>query len=204
MKINAHRHLALAVVFLLPGCAALKPAKDHESRYILDALPGKTVQGRRHCVIRLPPVQVARYLQGDEITVRDNGNKIDYPLNNRWAEPLDAGMRRVLSADLRVAPFVEQVLIDEPAYPGRPVDTVSVRLLSCEGVKTNGVGVAEFSAAWEITEGAAPERIVAHGIFQPAPKPWPPGNYARLAADLSQDIRELSEVILDALARQNH
>lgn len=188
---------------LMAGCAPFQPAHDHEQHYILDALPGKAPSSRERLVVRLPAVEVAQYLQGEEMAVRSNGNEVDYPLNHRWAEPLDAGMRRVLSEELRAAPLVEQVLIDEPSPPERTVYRVSVRLLACEGMKNGGGGgEARFSAAWEITKDGSPESVVAHGVFQPPPAPWAADNYNQLASDLSRAARGLTDVILDALAHQ--
>jgi uncharacterized protein len=198
---------ALALAALTAGCSFLKPAQNETRYYLLT--PASPVAARTHtnsstpgCVVRLRPVEVADYLNTVDMAVRTGPNQIHFALFHCWAEPLDAGIRRVLAEDLTATPLVRQVLTDQPAPPGRPVYTLSIRVLACEGVSsTNHVGSTAFAAAWQIVDSGAPHTILAHGVFRAQPGSWTPGDYAQLAGQLSRAVADFSNVLLDALSQ---
>ena len=130
--------IACVLAVLAAGCMSLKPVKDQTRYYILTpaakgpAASGSAARGR--LVVRLQLVEVADYLKGREIAVRSGANEITFATDHDWAEPLDAGVRRVLAEDLRASPGIGQVVTDQPAPAGRPVKTIVLRVLACEGV----------------------------------------------------------------------
>lgn len=196
------RLFQIAIVAALAGCALLKPTPDNVRYYILTSSSKMAAAetARPRLVVRLQPVEVARYLQGGDIAVRAGANEIIYPLNDRWAEPLDAGVRRVLAENLRALPTIGDVLTDQPAPPGQPVHAIFVRVTACEGVQKNArAGAIAFEASWQITSGTS-ESVLAHGIFKAGPEAWTPGNYAQLADHIGRALRDFSGVLADALA----
>ncbi|HEY3860525.1 MAG TPA: ABC-type transport auxiliary lipoprotein family protein [Verrucomicrobiae bacterium] len=203
MKFLRPAFLGAAVAVFATGCLSLKPAQDQERHYILAAAPAHRAEtNRSRAVISLRPVDVARYLRGLDIAIRTGQNEITYPLNERWAEPLDDGIRRVLAEDLGASPAVREVLTEQPAPPGHPVYAIYVRVLACEGVwNTRGPGSIAFKAEWQIIQSGPPETIIDQGVFQDGVIAWTAGDYGQLASRLDGVLGHFADAIVAALAR---
>lgn len=188
------------LIALAWGCSTFKPVHEELHHYILSPQPlaaaNRGTTAHEAMTVLLKPVDVARYLEGRDIAVRNGDNEITYPMDDRWAEPLDAGIRRVLTQDLGQSRAVSFVLTDEPS-PGRQVTSIYVRLLACDAVKTNGTGSIAFAAQWEITSRSE----VTHGLFHGPPARWSPGDYGGFAAAISRDLRDFSDVLLNELQK---
>ena len=201
--------LAAACVLVLgAGCSLFpKPAPDPTRHYVLtgptptavnDALP----KGRLKVGVRA--VQIAPYLDGKAMIVRRGDNEVDYRDYARWAEPIATGLNRMLVARLYASEKVARVF-PQP-YPfdvARDVD-VAVSVLRCEGrVKPDGTAVVSFVCAVEIVkvgENSGGGVAVLHREIYEAPElPWVEGDYAALAAGISENIGKLADVILAKL-----
>lgn len=196
---------AVALLVVAGGCAFLKPAENETHYYMLTAsnsADGSANHPETGCVVRLLPVEVANYLQTQNMAVRTGTNEVNFALFHRWAEPLDAGIRRVLAEDLRAAPGIRAVLTDQPAPSQSSVRVISIRVLACEGSRTDHRGSAEFKAVWEITRRGPQPDVVAGGVFRPPPAAWHPGDYSQLARQLSLDLGDFSRVLSNAISRQ--
>jgi uncharacterized lipoprotein YmbA len=207
---RARTHLRLAAAMglaaLAAGCTFLKPAQTETHYYLLTptsslAAAGHTNPPTQGCVVRLRPVELADYLQTQDMAERIGTNEITFALFHRWAEPLDAGIRRVLAENLRAAPAIHSVLTDQPAPAGYPVYTISVHVLACEGIRTNQAGSTAFVAVWEITGPGFSGTVLDQGVFQAPPVSWTPGDYGQLASDMSGALGDFSKVLLSSLAR---
>jgi uncharacterized lipoprotein YmbA len=151
-------------------------------------------------------VQIAPYLDAKSMIVRRGDNEIDYRDYARWAEPLANGINRMLVARLHVSDRVARVF-PQP-YPfdvTRDVD-VSVSVLRCEGrVLPDGKAVASFMCAVEIVRvGDKPGAIgggevLLRKVFEAPETEWREGDYAALAAILSDDVAKLADTIIAAL-----
>lgn len=192
---------ALGLAMTTAGCTFLKPAQNESHYYILSSAPNAALTGQpepasRSRLIRLQPVELADYLATKDIAVRYGTNQVAFALFHRWAEPLDSGIRRVLAEDLRAAPGMGEVLIDQPAPRQHPVCRLSIRVLACEGRVTNHLGSVVFEAAWQITGPDPADAILAHGVFRAKPAAWREGDYGQLAALLSHAIEEFSNMLV--------
>jgi uncharacterized lipoprotein YmbA len=94
---------ALSALMLLAGCAAAVPPP---SLYLLRTLPpaGEVAPAPAGAVppvaVVLAPVAVPDYLDRTEIVRRAGDSRVAMAEDERWAEPLRAGLQRVLTADL--------------------------------------------------------------------------------------------------------
>lgn len=200
---------AVVAVLTLSGCSFLpKPAPDPTRHYVLTgpapAVPNADAK-QGALKVGLRSVQIAPYLDAKSMIVRRGDNEIDYRDYARWAEPLANGINRMLVARLHVSDRVGRVF-PQP-YPfdvARDVD-VSVSVLRCEGrVLPDGRSVASFMCALEIVRvgdkpGAAGGEVLLRKVFEAPETEWPEGDYAALAAILSDDVAKLADTIIAAL-----
>ncbi len=200
---------ALVLASALSGCSLLpKPEPDPTRHYVLTGassgpLDAGVKQGRLKVGLR--SVQIAPYLDAKSMIVRRGDNEIDYRDYARWAEPLANGINRMLVARLHVSDRVARVF-PQP-YPfdvARDVD-VSVSVLRCEGrVRPDGKAVASFACAVEIVRvgdrpGADGGEVLLREVFEAPETKWQEGDYAALAAILSDDVSKLADTLIAAL-----
>ena len=193
----------LAAALLDGGCALLRPAKSESHYYLLSAgAPGGAPRRDRtepECFVRLLPVETADYLNTQAIAVRNGANEINFASNDRWAEPLGAGVRRVLAEDLARAPDIRAVLTDQPRPATGLVYSVSIQIQAGEGVVRGQRGSVRFRAAWIVSGPEPATDMVAHGVFEPSPAGWQPGDYGALAEELSRTVGDLGRTISQEL-----
>jgi uncharacterized protein len=200
---------AVVLALFLSGCSFLpKPAPDPTRHYVLTGpAPAAINAAEKQGVLKvgLRSVQIAPYLDAKSMIVRRGDNEIDYRDYARWAEPLANGINRMLVARLHVSDRVGRVF-PQP-YPfdiTRDVD-VSVSVLRCEGrVLPDGRSVASFMCALEIVRvgdkpGATGGEVILRKVFEAPETEWREGDYAALAAILSDDVARLADTIIAAL-----
>lgn len=106
MTIATWSRMTFAGAMALTGaaCAVLGPQPDLARFYVLEAMaegaPGAAVA--TEVVVGLGPVRVPDYLGRLEMAERASATELRYLGNERWAEPLDQGLARVLNENLRV------------------------------------------------------------------------------------------------------
>lgn len=202
---------SLALAFA--GCSLFpKPAPDPTRHYVLaGASSANLTPGVKQGSLKvgLRSVQIAPYLDGKSMIVRRGDNEIDYRDYARWAEPLTTGINRMLVARLHVSDKVARVF-PQP-YPfdvARDVD-VSINVLRCEGrVLPDGSAVASFKCSIEIvratdaTDGVKGGEVLLSEVFEAPATPWKEGDYASLAALLSDQVALLANKIIAALPAQ--
>ena len=189
--------LLIVLLAAVDGCSFLKPAGGQEEEFLLRADSSAGAVGGhpdRACIVRLLPVEVPAYLQTRDMVMRTGANTIVYAIYHQWAEPLDAGIRRVLAEDLKSSPQIEEVLTDEPSPEHRKLYILSIHILACEGNDVSGRGSVVFRAAWEISESGG-KAVRIRGVFGAPQSHWNPGDYADLAGQLSRATAELSRVL---------
>lgn len=179
----------VAFAVLLAGCNVLPEARPENARhFVLEAKPANAAAPAGAPKIGLRPVEVATYLRGKAMAIRVGENEVRYAHDAFWAEPLDAGIARVLRESL--AAHATVLPYPFPAQLPRDYD-LTVRVLSAEG-DTNGV---RFVAVIELLRvGDRPEVVVRKEFTAPAAT-W--GNdYGQLARGLSQAVIALADEVV--------
>lgn len=123
--------LALAALFLGPaGCGNITGTSAPASFYVLtptqDARPvgASGATGGKKLLIVMGPVNVASYLNRPQIVSRGQGVRVSLAEFDRWAEPLDKNLARVLAED------VAQLTADSAlVVPGRDDAAADARVL---------------------------------------------------------------------------
>ncbi|HXA14105.1 MAG TPA: PqiC family protein [Opitutaceae bacterium] len=184
--------LASVVCLLSAGCSLPEAKSDTARYYVLPAVEA-VASNSPGLHIGLFPVQLPEYLKLNSMAVRDGASEIYYRDGERWAEPLDAGLARVLRQQLSAT---AQVV----SYPFHPDETrdydVRVRVQACEGTAD---GHVVFSATFEIYAAGANGALVAQHVFTAEPAKWDGSDYARLAELLGADATKLADAITVAM-----
>jgi uncharacterized protein len=190
---------------VLGGCQLLPPAAADATRFFVLTGPATsgsaTTQPAGRLQIGLKPVELPAYLRATKsMVVRDGANEIRYQDYSRWAEPLEAGVLRILKEQLLASPDVRGV----DAHPmrgdvARDYD-VSVRIIRCEGA-AGGDGVARFSASYEIVAADGSGKIVTGGTFTAPDAAWNGKDFGALAMSLSDGVSALGAQIVADLPK---
>jgi uncharacterized lipoprotein YmbA len=200
---------ATTLVLALAGCSLFpKPAPDPTRHYVLTgATPASSGPEVRKGALRvgLRSIEMAPYLEGKSMIVRRGENQIDYRDFARWAEPLAVGLNRMLVARLHHSERVGRVFPQPyPFDEARDLD-VALTVLRCEGrVLPDGGAVISFACAIEIVRvsdkaGAGGGEVLLREVFTAPETPWAEGDYAALAAGLSERVGQLAERLIAVL-----
>jgi uncharacterized lipoprotein YmbA len=153
-SITLFRVLVAASLLTLGGCAAKGPPP---TMYVLDsAAPTLLPTFEKGLVVGLGPVEVAPYLNRNQIVTRETSSRLELSEQHQWAEPLKDGFSRVLLVNLGVSLNSNQVYI-LPLRKRRALDyEVPVDILRFDGELGK---VAIVGARWSVVDGKA-DRIL--------------------------------------------
>ncbi|HMD60411.1 MAG TPA: PqiC family protein [Opitutaceae bacterium] len=195
---------AAGLLGALAGCNIIPPPQQDATRYFVlsDAAPGGAPAGLAPAAagglrIGLRPVALASYLDHRTMVVRTGASEVRFEDFRRWAEPLDAGIARVLRTALLSSPDVAQVFVEPfPLDQERDFD-VSIKVVRCGGAETSmGRYAASLEATIEITAPGAAPRVVSRRVFVAPDEPWDGDDFGRLAALLTKDVAALGRDVL--------
>lgn len=193
---------------MVGGCQLLPPSAVDTTRFFVltasmatPAAPTAESKPDARLQIGLRQVELPAYLRASKsMVVRDGANEIRYQDYSRWAEPLDAGINRVLMERLAVSSNVLGV----DAHPLRGDLArncyVAVRIVRCEGVAGENP-VARFSATYEITtpDGSRP---ALNKTYDAPDATWDGKDFNLLAKLLSDAVSALGDQIAADLLKE--
>jgi len=210
MKTKITITAALTLAITLTACSIIpKPVADPTRYYVL-AAPAKwrelpsPVEGSKMLpplsaatapVVGLRAVTLPAYLTGvKSIAVRQGRNEIIYRDYDRWAEPLDDAIFRLVR-DRLLATGAASAVDPLPGAPARTCD-LTIRILEAEGVfaDANTPATIRFTAEYELKtpEGA---RLTGTRTFTAPSAAWDGKDYAAFAARLSAAVTALADDI---------
>jgi hypothetical protein len=148
----------------------------------------------RRMSIGVGPIRIPDYLRRQELVVRTSTTQVDPVEVDRWAEPLDRSVPRVISENLAFLLGTDQVLTFPWYESSRPAYQVEVRILRFEPSTS---GAAVLAARWDAREIGVASTRVSHetNVTRQATGPDP----AQVVAALSAALGDLSREIADAL-----
>jgi hypothetical protein len=183
----------------LSSCAFLQPPADPTRFYVLtlpsasspSAADGEFARWK----IGLRSVELPAYLQTKLMVVRTGTNEIHFAEFDRWAEPLDAGIGRVIKEKLISADNVKVVALNSHGEDTLDYE-VMIRVLACEGVRgESGTGSIRLSMSWEIQSVGTNATAIKRGGFTAAPAAWDGKDYGQLALQLSKAIADAGKAL---------
>jgi uncharacterized protein len=213
MNLTARRRLSVfgilssvilsAVVLSLAGCSLVPPpATDPTRYYVLTGAGAETERPAKTggaLVLGLKRIDIAPYLNGKDMVVREGGNEIAYQSFARWAEPLATSMGRTLSGRLARAGNVSRVYAQPFSFEVERDYDVSIRVFRCEGERKDGKAFASFSALVEVTEAKPAGAIILRKVFTAPEAEWDGRNFSALALALSESVAALGDEVIAAL-----
>jgi len=174
----------------LAGCNLLPaPQADNTRYYVLESAPAPAAESGA-VRLGLRRVEVPAYLKSKAIVSRAGNNELRYADTARWAEPLEAGIARILREQLGSRAAVSTYPF--PAQVERDFDVV-VSVLAAEG-RDDGV---HFTASFEIAR-ANDSTVVVRRTFSAPVTAWR-GDHGQLAAQLSVAAAALANEIAAAV-----
>ena len=179
------RPILLALVLFSAACRATPPSRF----YLLTPIPGEVPAEAPRLAVRLSTVELPRYLSGPEIVTRD-GHRLAHAEYDRWAEPLEDNVARVLTKNLAVLMPAARISRHPWEWPG-DVDfhvTVSVQRFDVEA------GGAVLDARWTVYRSGAEHPEAAHRstFTQPVEGEGFEGFAASMSACLADLSREIA------------
>jgi len=198
--------LGLALCAGVSGCNVIPAAQTDPTKfYVLSAPTGGAIStlprsDNRSVRLGLRNLDVATYLKDPQIVVRTGSNEVQLQDYARWAEPLQAGITRLLREQLASTPGVTRVDV-QPFPLDQDLDfVVAVSVLHCEGAAGGAEGKgARFEASIRISTGGTTPQVVARKVYVAPDAAWDGRNFDALARLLSADVQGLGDAILQAI-----
>lgn len=186
----------LAASALLAGCNLLPEAQPDRARYYVLENPAAVATPAATGAVRLGlrPVEVPAYLKNKAIATRTGASEVRYATEAFWAEPLEAGLARVVRE--RLVAHAVVVPYPFPAQLQRDYD-VTLRVLSAEGARDG----LQFRAVIEIVRVGEPAELVARRDFTAPATAWN-GDYAALARELAHAATSFADEVAAALPKR--
>ena len=201
-------HLAatglLCVAFIsLTSCSFLKPAQSVARHFVLTAtatnIPAVTANP---IAVGVGPVKLPAYLFNSPMAIRKHLNEVEYLPTANWAERLDAGFQRVLSANLATLLGTDRVYLSA----WQKSDVQAELHVIIEQFDVDATGRGQLAVRWRVVSPGG-DQLLKSGISRldrsgPAPESDTPGAVATLS-ELAYDFsREMARTISAAIPRR--
>ena len=197
--------ILLPACCIAAGCISLEPKPDLSKFFSLTSLPraGERAHDAGEAAklsVGIGPIKIPGYLDREQFVTRVSQNRFAVAENDRWAEPLDENISRVLSQDLSILLQTDKVVTFPWERSQQPKYQVQVELLRFE---PDSKQVVELWARWSIVDSTKKTLGVKESYFSHAMKDK--STDAAVAA-MSETMNDLSREIaaaIRALSGQN-
>lgn len=155
--------LCLPALLLLCACSILDPREDPTRFFVLSPAsePSPAPGADPGVLIALGPVHLPDYLLRPELVRRAGPNQLEPSRVDRWAEPVDRALVRVLCLDLG-ALLPQSSVVPFPAAAGeKPALEIELDLSAFEA---DAKGTARLRARWHVRD--AEPRVVRECTLQ--------------------------------------
>ena len=188
--------VALLVGLLLSACGTTPPS----SHYRLTALQSLPTNANGPS-LGVGPVNIPEYLNRDGMVRSDGANSLNIAGNERWAEPLEDGVTRVII--LNLAGLVNtQDIRRFPWHPDRaPEIGIKLNILKLDTESSRATLIAEWSVYRVDEDGSLSRRLTRYE--EPMSSANATGGeiasaYSALLASLSQDMASEVKVMVNS------
>lgn len=186
------RHLlpAFLLVLTLAGCGESVPSRY----YVLNAMaPLDSAMPAEGRTLSVMPVNLPAYLNRLDVVSRDTENRLDLAAADRWAEPLDINLTRVITEDLAHL-LQNDGYVVVPSGLSEADLRLEVQILRFE---RSAEGNAVLVALWQIRDAESGEQVeLRRASFQ---RPVAGDDFEAVIAAMNGLTHELSFQIANAL-----
>lgn len=174
---------------IIAGCGSSPTVRY----YALDTIDNRVAQDDEGSpIIAVGAFRMPEYLNRSQMVTRGPGAEINVDDFNRWAEPLDDAIHRVLASNLDV--LLESVVV--VAFPSSAVLNIDYRLMGRFDRFTSGQdGLVVLDVQWGMADSAGAVRLSPRRVrFESqATRPDDPGSIAQAMSDvLAQFCRDIA------------
>ena len=183
------RYIVTFCLVILAGCGSSPPVHY----YALETMDNRlAVDAEGSPILAVGAFRMPEYLNRSQMVMRGSGAEIIVDDFNRWAEPLDDSIHRVLASNLDV--LLESVVV--VAYPSSAVLDIDYRLIGrFDRFNADQDGLVVLDAQWGIADSTGVVRLSPRRVrFESqATNPNDPGSIARAMSDvLAQFCRDIA------------
>lgn len=189
------RHL-IPAVFLILGLALGGCGESVPSRYyVLNAMaPLESEMPAEGRTLSVMPVNLPEYLNRPDVVRRDTDNRLDLAAADRWAEPLDINLTRVITEDLAHL-LQDDGYIVVPAGLREAELTLEVQVLRFE---RSAEGNAVLAALWQIRDTESGRQVeLRRSSFQ---RPVAGDDFEAVISAMNRLTHQLSFEIANAVS----
>ncbi len=190
--IRTIRTIAIFCLVSLAGCGSSPPV----NYYALETIDNRlAADAEGSPILGLGPFRMPEYLNRSQMVTRGSGTEIVVDEFNRWAEPLDDAIHRVLASNLDV--LLESMVV--VAYPSSAIADIDYRLVGrFDRFNSGPDGMVVLDVQWGVADSTGAIRLSprrAHFESQ-ATRPDDAGSIAQAMSDvLAQFCREIAAVV---------
>jgi uncharacterized protein len=186
----------------LGGCTVLGPLPDTSKYYVLASVAGSSENGATSNSAAVPnlsigvgPIHMPQYLERREVARRVGPTRVEYSATDRWAEPPNKSLPRVLAEDLADLLGTNRVFM----FPWASLSQVDYQVeVTVDRFDIDQNDRAELSVRWLIRNPAG-GRIIDSGYFDRMQSAGSDG--ASQTAALSETLGAFSGEIANHLRR---
>jgi uncharacterized lipoprotein YmbA len=148
---------ALVLIVALAGLGACASSPPPRSYLLSAATPPASSGHAAGPVVGVGPVAIPDYLDRAPLVLLTGGDEVALSAEHQWAEPLRAGVSRVLAENLSMMIPTDAVPVFPWRTPWTPQYRVTVEILRFEGPLG---GPAVLSARWRLLDGNGRELVL--------------------------------------------
>jgi len=178
--IRTTRYIFAFCLVILAGCGTSPPVHY----YALESMDKRlAADAEGSPILAAGPFRMPEYLNRSQMVMRGSGAEIIVDDFNRWAEPLDDSIHRVLASNLDV--LLESVVV--VAYPSSAVLDIDYRLIGrFDRFNADQDGLVVLDAQWGVADSKGVVRLSPRRVrFESqATRPNDPGSIAQAMSDV--------------------
>lgn len=186
----------------LAGCPSFSPQPDRSRFFALtakaEADSAADSSGLEQLSLGVGPVRIPGYLDREELVTRVAENRFDVAQNDRWIEPLEENLSRVLAQNLYTLLRSERIVRYPWPNSRRITHQVEIEILRFEPTAARE---AQLSARWVIVDTAAKQPLANKTSFLKRPirqesKEAAVDAMSETLSDLSREIADTVRTII--------
>jgi len=190
--------LLLVILSSLAGCPSFSPQPDRSRFFALtakaEADSAADSSGLEQLSLGVGPVRVPGYLDREELVTRVAQNRFEVAQNDRWIEPVEENLSRVLAQNLYTLLRIERV-VRHPWPNGRRIThQVEVEIIRFEPTSERE---AQLTARWTVVDVATKQPLATRTSF--LKRPIQQESREAAVDAMSGTLADLSREIADAV-----